>query len=80
MRILFTTLPEYGHFHPLSPTARAAMDAGHEVAFACPASYTPTIEAAGFRVFPAGFDRRDGTMREAFSASPSNPTPAVVHG
>jgi UDP:flavonoid glycosyltransferase YjiC (YdhE family) len=36
MRILFTTTAGLGHFHPLVPLARAAANAGHEVAFACP--------------------------------------------
>lgn len=56
MRILFTTLPHPGHFHPLVPVARAAAEAGHEVAFACAASFMPAVEAAGFRAFPAGYD------------------------
>ncbi len=58
MRLLFTTIPASGHFHPLVPLARAATGAGHEVAFAAPASYCPAVEAVGFRCFPAGFDRR----------------------
>jgi len=63
MRILFTTLPHSGHFHPLAPIARAAADAGHEVAFACAASFMPAVEAAGFRAFPVGYDAR-GQPRE----------------
>ncbi len=58
MRILFTTLQFAGHFHPLVPIARAAVAAGHEVAVACAASFVPTVERAGFRAFPAGFDNR----------------------
>ncbi len=57
MRILFSTLPATGHFHPLVPIARAATAAGHEVAFAAPASFCPTVETVGFRAFPAGFER-----------------------
>jgi UDP:flavonoid glycosyltransferase YjiC (YdhE family) len=30
------------------------MQAGHEVAFATPASFVPTVEHSGFRAFPAG--------------------------
>jgi len=56
MRILFTTLPASGHFHPLAPLARAADEAGHDVAFACPRSFCPQVEANGFRAFPAGCD------------------------
>lgn len=54
MRILFTCTPGLGHFHPLVPIARAAIQAGHDVAFATPASFVPTVERAGFRAFPAG--------------------------
>ncbi len=56
MRVLFTTLPGAGPFHPLVPLARAAADAGHVVAFATAASYCPTVERGGFRCFPAGVD------------------------
>lgn len=56
MRVLFTTLPFTGHFHPLVPVARAARAAGHEVAFACPAPFVARVEAAGFHAFGAGFD------------------------
>lgn len=66
MRILFTTLPATGHFHPLVPLARAARAAGHDVAFATPASFCPTVEGVGFRAFPAGFDRRDVPLDDLF--------------
>ncbi len=56
MRVLFTTLPGAGPFHPLVPLAQTLQAAGHEVAFACARSYCPTVEATGFRCFPAGFD------------------------
>jgi UDP:flavonoid glycosyltransferase YjiC (YdhE family) len=57
MRVLFTTLPLAGHFHPLVPIARALAAAGHEVAFAARAAFAPAVEHAGFRAFPAGLDR-----------------------
>jgi len=66
MRILFTTAQHSGHFHPLVPIARAAVAAGHEVAFACAASFIPTVERAGFRAFPAGFDDRGRSLPELF--------------
>jgi UDP:flavonoid glycosyltransferase YjiC (YdhE family) len=56
MRVLFTTLPGAGPFHPLVPFAQALVQGGHEVAFATSRSYCPTIEAAGFRSFAAGYD------------------------
>jgi len=66
MRILFTTAQHSGHFHPLVPIARAAVAAGHEVAFACAPSFVPTVERAGFRAFPAGFDQRGHEIPELF--------------
>ena len=56
MRVLFTTLPGYGGLHPLVPLARALRAAGHDVAFACARSFCSTVQALGFRCFPAGFD------------------------
>lgn len=66
MRVLFTTLPQVGHFHPLIPIARALRQAGHDVAFACPASFVAWVEAAGFDAFPAGFDDRGQPIRALF--------------
>jgi UDP:flavonoid glycosyltransferase YjiC (YdhE family) len=54
MRLLFTTQPAYGHFHPLVPLAFALRSAGHEVAFAASALFAPIVEATGLRAFPAG--------------------------
>ena len=54
MRILFTTIPGSGHFHPLVPTARALQRRGHDVAFAASPTFAPAIEAAGFEAHPAG--------------------------
>ena len=47
MRVLFTFVGGRGHFEPLAPIARAALAAGHDVAFAS-GSLIPVIEAAGF--------------------------------
>jgi UDP:flavonoid glycosyltransferase YjiC (YdhE family) len=51
MRILFTTIPAMGHFHPLVPLAKAAQKAGHDVAFASSRSIHSQIEASGFTAF-----------------------------
>lgn len=68
MRVLFTTLPATGHFHPLVPIAQAAAAARHEVAFAAPASFCPTASTVGFRCYPAGFDRSGVPLDELFPA------------
>ena len=55
MRILFTCVPGFGHFHPLVPLASAAEDAGHEVAFTTAERFCRrVVEPAGFRWFAAG--------------------------
>jgi UDP:flavonoid glycosyltransferase YjiC (YdhE family) len=59
MRVLFTTQPFFGHWHPLVPFARALEAAGHDVAFATTPAFCATIEANGFRCFPAGADETD---------------------
>jgi MGT family glycosyltransferase len=56
VRLLFTCVGAAGHFNPLVQVARLASAAGHEVAFATGAAFCPTVEAAGFRAYPAGFD------------------------
>ncbi|MGI9121114.1 MAG: glycosyltransferase [Acidimicrobiales bacterium] len=55
MRILFTCVPGFGHFHPMVPLAQALVGAGHEVAFAtAPRFCERVVEPAGFTAFPAG--------------------------
>jgi len=73
VRILFTTQADAGHFHPLVPIARAAMTAGHEITFACSTAFVPTVEAAGFRAFSAGFDPRNRLMTELFPGARTYP-------
>ncbi len=56
MRVLFTTTPGSGHWHPLIPFAAVLQQAGHEVAFATAPSACAAIAALGFHCFPAGED------------------------
>lgn len=56
IRVLFSTTPGYGHFHPLVPLARAFVDDGHEVVFATAASFAEHVEAIGFRTVAAGIE------------------------
>ena len=64
MRVLITTSASSGHFHPLVPVAQALAEAGHEVAFAGPASFAPTVEQVGFPLFAAGYDPAAGPNDE----------------
>jgi UDP:flavonoid glycosyltransferase YjiC (YdhE family) len=59
MRVLFTSHPALGHFLPLTPIARAMVEAGHDVAFGTPRFLRPDIEAAGFRWIRAGVENHD---------------------
>jgi UDP:flavonoid glycosyltransferase YjiC (YdhE family) len=69
MRVLFTTQPAPGHLHPLVPLAQALGTAGHEVMFACSASFCPTVKACGFTVIPAGLDWLESAFGVAFPRS-----------
>jgi UDP:flavonoid glycosyltransferase YjiC (YdhE family) len=54
MRVLLSSTPTYGSFHPIVPLARAIIAAGHEVRVACPASFRGAVEAAGLPFVAAG--------------------------
>lgn len=54
MRVLLTSTPMYGQFHPMVPLARALMAAGHEVRAACAASFRAAVDAAGLPFVAAG--------------------------
>jgi UDP:flavonoid glycosyltransferase YjiC (YdhE family) len=66
VKVLFTTHPGFGHLNPMAPTAAALQRAGHDVAFACSASFGPWIERLGFRQFPAGLDWLEWESEAAF--------------
>lgn len=56
--MLFTFVGGEGHFEPLRPLARAAAEAGHTVAVACPPAMAPLVRDAGLAAIagdgPAG--------------------------
>ena len=54
MRILFRSLPAFGHVYPLIPLAFAARDAGHDIVFSTAGDFVGRLEALGFAVVPAG--------------------------
>lgn len=54
MRILFTAYPLHGHVNPMLPLARAARDAGHEVAFASGADMAGYLAAQGLEPWETG--------------------------
>ncbi|MDQ1426211.1 MAG: hypothetical protein QOD72_3709 [Acidimicrobiaceae bacterium] len=59
MRVLFSFVGGMGHGDPLLPIAAASEAAGHTVAFVCRPSSAPSVESAGFTVFPTGVSGRD---------------------
>lgn len=65
MRVLCTCLPGYGHFLPMLAFARAAVAAGHTVAFATAADFCPQVQRAGFVAHPAGVSMRDQLAQAA---------------
>jgi UDP:flavonoid glycosyltransferase YjiC (YdhE family) len=56
MRVLFTTQPESGHWHPLVPLARALVAAGHDVAFAATPAGCAGMATTGIRCYAVGSD------------------------
>jgi UDP:flavonoid glycosyltransferase YjiC (YdhE family) len=63
MKVLFTTHPLSGHWHPLVPFARALEDAGHDVAFATTPRGCAAVAANGFPCFSVGVDETDEEHR-----------------
>src|SRR5262245_55266647 len=54
MRMLFTSTPGFGSFHPVMALACAARREGHDVAFATSDERRAAIERSGLAFFPAG--------------------------
>ncbi|GAC1313333.1 MAG: glycosyltransferase [Acidimicrobiales bacterium] len=57
VKVLFTAVSALGHIHPLIPLAQAFGDAGHDIRWATGADSCARLEAAGFRVEPAGMNQ-----------------------
>jgi UDP:flavonoid glycosyltransferase YjiC (YdhE family) len=66
MKVLLTTGPAYGHFHPMVPLAKAIEQSGHEVVVACSRSFCPVVEEVGLRAIPAGLDWHADNIEETF--------------
>jgi UDP:flavonoid glycosyltransferase YjiC (YdhE family) len=56
VRILFTTFPGYGHFHPVVPLATAAVARGDDVRVAAGPEFGSWVRACGLPTVPAGLD------------------------
>ena len=77
MRILFTCYPGFGHLHPMLPLARAALRAGHEVAFATGPDLAPRAESYGFTAWPVGLTSTETVERYLAKHPESNALPAA---
>ena len=54
MRVLFTTVPAFGHFNPIVPLATAAVERGDEVLVATGADLCEWVSSCGLPVVQAG--------------------------
>lgn len=59
MKVLFVSLPGVGHVRPLTPLARAARAAGHDVLFATGRDFHPHVTSAGLACAVAGPTRAE---------------------
>jgi UDP:flavonoid glycosyltransferase YjiC (YdhE family) len=77
MKVLFRTLPAYGHLYPMMPLAESARDAGHEVVFSTAAGeHFDRLGALGYETHAAG-----ATFDEAIAARfGANRPPTTVDG
>lgn len=64
MKILFTTLPGYGHVLPLVPLAMELKDKGHNISFAIAKSFTKKINDIGFDCISVGFDWDESQLEQ----------------
>ena len=65
MRVLVTTFPGHGHFHPAAPLALALQRAGHDVCVATHASFGRWVQACGLTVIPAGRSEHEMVVEAA---------------
>ena len=59
MRILVTSFPALGHFHPVAPLALAARDAGHEVRVATGPDLCEWVERCGLEAHAVGISQAE---------------------
>jgi len=71
MRVLFTSAPMYGHFHPLVPFARA---------FAAPAFFASAVKSAGFHHLTAGLAQPIDELYPRWRELPGLEGPAFMEG
>src|SRR5438067_2529944 len=75
MRVLFSCVSGYGHFHPLVPLAQAFRERGDTVAVAAAGSHAPQVELAGLQLLPTGLDEAEVNARFAPAKAHSETLP-----
>lgn len=65
MRVLVTTFPGHGHFHPVAPLAMAFQRAGHDVKVATHPAFGKWVESCGVPVLPAGRSEHESISHAA---------------
>jgi UDP:flavonoid glycosyltransferase YjiC (YdhE family) len=78
MRIVFSSVPGYGHTYPLVPLASAARDAGHDVVFATAESFRPVLGAFGLDTVAAGIGVHEAFGIVESDGGPDLDSPAKV--
>jgi UDP:flavonoid glycosyltransferase YjiC (YdhE family) len=93
--LLFCFVGASGHFEPLAPVARAALDARHEVLFACQDRMADTVRARGFEAIAVGPparapqrlplvepdpEREDQVLREVFATGRARERATALRG
>jgi len=63
IRVLFSTIPVFGHFTSLVPLGHALVAAGHQIAVAAPKEFGEVVDRAGFQLLPAGIGRDEAHQR-----------------
>lgn len=76
MRMLFTSTPGFGSFHPVVALAQAARAAGHDVAFAITEQLRPVVERLDMTFLSAGLDGRE-VRALMLSRYPDLPAPPI---
>lgn len=59
MRIAFAAIPAFGHVFPMAPLAQAASQAGHDVTFACAATFAERLPVPVVQSVPDGLTLHD---------------------
>jgi hypothetical protein len=79
MRVVFGSLPAFGHLYPVMPLALACAEAGHDVMIAAGPPFTGRLPLPTMTEFPEGLTLQSAQARAAAIAiDPSKPLPFPV--